>query len=54
MAAFFKNLSIRFKILIPVCALGILVVILGITSVKSADQIMDESKSISGTYTVCI
>lgn len=54
MRTFFKNLSIRFKILIPVFMLGVVVVILGITSIVSANQIMNESKSISGTYAVCI
>ena len=54
MVKFFKNLSIRFKILTPVCALGVLVVILGITIITSEDQIMNESRNISGTYAVSI
>lgn len=47
---FFKNLSIRFKILIPVTLLGCLLVFLAIASIYSADQIMDASKDVSGTY----
>ena len=46
---FFKNLSIRFKILIPVTILGILMVILGLTSLNSANQIMNASEEISGS-----
>lgn len=47
---FFKNLSIRFKILIPVALLGCLLVFLSITSINSAGQIMKASKAISGNY----
>lgn len=47
---FFKNLSIRFKILIPVALLGCLLVFLAVTSINSAGQIMDASKEISGNY----
>ena len=51
---FFKNLSIRFKILIPVALLGCLLVILAITSINSAGQIMDASKAVSGNYALQI
>lgn len=51
---FFKNLSIRFKILIPVALLGCLLVILALTSINSAGQIMDASKAISGNYALQI
>lgn len=51
---FFKNLSIRFKILVPVALLGVLLVILALTSFNSADQIMDASKAVSGKYAVLI
>ncbi len=51
---FFKNLSIRFKILIPVALLGCLLVFLALTSINSADQIMEASKSISGNYAMQI
>ncbi|MDE6853366.1 MAG: MCP four helix bundle domain-containing protein, partial [Lachnospiraceae bacterium] len=47
---FFKNLSIRFKILIPVALLGCLLVFLALTSVNSAGQIMNASKSISDKH----
>ena len=51
---FFKNLSIRFKILIPVALLGCLMFILGITSLRSAGQIMEASEEFSGKYAVSI
>lgn len=47
---FFKNLSIRFKILIPVALLGCLLIFLALTSINSAGQIMEASKAISGNY----
>ncbi len=50
MMMFFKNLSIRFKILIPVGLLGCLMIILGFTSLRSTNQIMTASQEISGTY----
>ena len=51
---FFKNLSIRFKILIPVALLGCLLVFLAVTSINSAGQIMDASEEISGNYALQI
>lgn len=51
---FFKNLSIRFKILIPVALLGCLLVFLALTSINSAGQIMDASKEVSGNYAIQI
>ena len=51
---FFKNLSIRFKILIPVALLGCLLVFLAITSINSAGQIKDASEEISGNYAMQI
>lgn len=54
MMMFFKNLSIRYKILIPVTVLGCLMIILGIFSLRSANQIMVASEDISGNYVVSI
>lgn len=54
MMMFFKNLSIRFKILIPVGLLGCLVIILGVTSLQSANQIMAAGEEISDKYVVSI
>lgn len=54
MMMFFKNLSIRYKILLPVALLGCLMLLLGIMSLQSANQIMSVSQEISGTYTVKI
>lgn len=51
---FFKNLSIRFKILIPVALLGCLMVFLALTSINSASQIMEASEAVSGKYAVLI
>lgn len=51
---FFKNLSIKYKILIPVSLLGALMIILGIVSLKSATKIMNASEEISGKYVVSI
>jgi len=51
---FFKNLSIRFKILVPVTFLGCLLLFLAITSIRSTGQIMDAGKDISGNYTLKI
>ena len=44
MRMFLKNLSIRFKILIPVAILGCLIFALGIMSIQSANQIMTDSE----------
>ncbi len=51
---FFKNLSIRYKILIPVALLGCLMIGLGLVSIQSANSIMDASKAVSGNYAVRI
>lgn len=51
---FFKNLSIRFKILIPVALLGILLLTLALVGFRSVTQILDASKEISGNYSVQI
>lgn len=51
---FFKNLSIRFKILIPVGLLGCLVLALAVTSIISARQIMEASEEISANYAMKI
>ena len=50
----FKNLSVRFKILIPVALLGILMVVMGIISLIGARQIMTASGEISGNYAIKI
>lgn len=54
MMMFFKNLSIRYKILLPVTLLGCLMLVLGIMSLQSAKQIMTASEEISGKYAVSI
>lgn len=50
MTMFFKNLSIRYKILIPVGLLGILTLLLGISSLTNTGQLMKGSEEISGVY----
>ncbi len=47
---FFKNLSIRHKIIIPVALLGCLMIVLGIVSYQSANQLMRASDEITGNY----
>lgn len=54
MRMFLKNLSIRFKILIPVVILGCLMFTLGIMSIQSSKQIMKASEEISGDYALKI
>ncbi len=54
MRMFLKNLSIRFKILIPVAILGCLIFALGIMSIQSANQIMTASEEISSDYALKI
>jgi len=51
---FLKNLSIRLKILIPVSLLGLLMLILGIVSLNSANRIMKTSEDITSDYVVRI
>ncbi len=51
---FLKNLSIRYKILIPVAALGCLLLILGMVSLQSTNQLMASSEEISGNYVLSI
>ncbi len=50
----FRNLSIRFKILIPVTLMGCLLILLAVTSIRSAGQIMDASEEISENYALRI
>lgn len=51
---FFKNLSIRYKILIPVVTLGLMMFILGILSVNNTSKIMTASREISDNYAISI
>ena len=50
----FRNLSIRFKILVPVALLGILMFAMGIFALQSTNQIMSTSEDISGNYAMKI
>ena len=54
MRKFLKDLSIRYKILIPVGILGCLMFILGVVSFTSTDRIMKTSENITGNYVVKI
>ena len=51
---YLRNLSIKFKLLIPVSLLGILTAALGIISLVSTKQIMTASEDISGNYAMKI
>lgn len=50
MSMFLKNLSIKFKILIPVVILGCFLFVLGFMSIYSAKNIMTSGEEISGNY----
>ncbi|MCI8874540.1 MAG: methyl-accepting chemotaxis protein [Lachnospiraceae bacterium] len=54
MIMFFKNLSIRYKILVPVALLGCLMFAMGIISLSSTKQIMEASEAISSNYAMKI
>lgn len=54
MSMFFKNLSIKYKILIPVALLGCLMLTLAFVSNQNAGQIMAASEEISNVYAVKI
>ena len=49
-----KDLSIRYKILIPVGLLGLLMFVMGVMSLWSTAQIMGTSRDISGNYAMKI
>lgn len=51
---FFKNLSIRIKILGPVVVLGILIVLLGVLSISNSTRILTVSQEISSNYAMKI
>lgn len=54
MTKFLKDLSIRYKILVPVAIMGCLMVILGLTSITSSTRIMNSSEEISSNYAIKI
>lgn len=54
MKKWLKDLSIRYKILIPTAILGILMFGMGVFSLRSTSQIMAASEAISGNYAVKI
>ena len=54
MSKFLKDLSIRFKILIPVAVLGILMFAMGIFSLRSTASIMSVSAAVSDNYAMKI
>lgn len=54
MKKFLKDLSIRYKILIPVGILGCLMFILGVVSFSSTNRIMKTSEDITSNYVVKI
>ena len=54
MSMFLKNLSIRFKILIPVAILGCLMLGLGYGGLRSVNDVSEGSNEISGNYALKI
>lgn len=47
---FIKNLSVRVKIMLPIIALGVLIIILGIASLLNNDSMMDKSTEIAQNH----
>lgn len=54
MVMWFRNLSIRIKILVPVACLGVLMFAMGLVSLMCTKQIMSASEAISGNYAMKI
>ena len=51
---FFKNLSIRFKIMIPVAIMGIVTIAVGAVGLLGTNRVLDAGEKISEDCTVCI
>ncbi len=50
----FRNMSVRFKIMIPLVTLAVIILLMGLTSYTGMNNIMDASTSISGNYARCL
>ena len=50
----FKNMSVRYKIMIPLITLAVIILLMGVTSYKGMNSIMDASTAISGNYARCL
>ena len=51
---FFKNLSVRIKIMVPVVLLGIELFLTGLIGVVGINKVMDSSQSIADNYAAII
>lgn len=51
---FFRNLSIRYKIMLPICLLAIILIVMALVNYNGMNQIMDSSTDISNNYLVSI
>lgn len=47
---FFKNLSIRYKILIPVALLGVMLVVMGVLGLANTNTLMSSSNELTSVY----
>lgn len=50
----FRNMSVRYKIMIPLVTLAVIILLMGITNYSGMSNIMDASTSISGNYARCL
>ncbi|MDE7418111.1 MAG: methyl-accepting chemotaxis protein [Lachnospiraceae bacterium] len=50
----FRNMSVRYKIMIPLITLAVIILLMGVTSYTGMNNIMDASTSISGNYARCL
>ncbi|MDE5697475.1 MAG: methyl-accepting chemotaxis protein [Lachnospiraceae bacterium] len=50
----FRNMSVRYKIMIPLVTLAVIILLMGITNYTGMNNIMDASTSISGNYARCL
>ena len=50
----FGNISVRYKIMIPLVTLAVIILFMGVTSCTGKNDIMDASTSISGNYARCL
>lgn len=50
----FKNLSVRYKIMIPLLTLAVIILLMGVTSYNGVNNIMEASTSISSNYARCL
>lgn len=50
----FRNMSVRYKIMLPLITLAVIILLMGVISYRGMNSIMDASTSISGNYARCL